>query len=155
MKMAVFGDQTLLSRYWTRAQIYEYPPAIDNLPAGSTILNLAERPWQYPLAGARLSNRIVSMPEGRRILGLPPDLGPPGSATLRGAPLHAMGVTHVFVEKASLRTDRCLTLEEVARFDRIPANGKLLDYPRRLLALRYASQLNDADCSERNGSAER
>jgi hypothetical protein len=146
MNMMTFGDNTVLSRSWTRAQIYEYPQAIDSLPPGSTILNMAERPWQYPLAGARLSNRIISMPEGRRVLGMPPDLGPPSSVTLRAGPLQAIGVTHVFVEKATLLADRCIKLQEIARFDRIPSNGKMLEFPRRLLEVRYARPPRGVDC---------
>ena len=42
----------------TRAAIYRYPAYVDDLPAGSTVLNLTP-PNNFAMAGARLSNRVV------------------------------------------------------------------------------------------------
>ncbi len=132
-----FGDRIVLSRQTARAQFYEYPPQIDVLPAGTAILNLADRSWHYPLAGAALTNRVVSMPAGRRMLGLPPSLTAPAAVRLQAAPLQAAGVTHVFVAGAALSTDACLRLDELARVERNEVNGVPLAQPRVLYLVRY------------------
>lgn len=132
-----FGDHIVLSRQTARAQFYEYPPQIDVLPRGTAILNLADRSWHYPLAGAALTNRVVSMPAGRRLLGLPPSLTAPATVALRGETLRAAGVTHVFVAGAALSVDACLRLDELDRVDRNPVNGVPLAHPRILYLVRY------------------
>ncbi|TWI63076.1 hypothetical protein IP91_03917 [Pseudoduganella lurida] len=132
-----FGDRILLSHQTSRALFYEYPKGIDALPAGATILNLADRSWHYPLAGAALSNRVASMPEARRLLGLEPNLTSPHQVTLQAAPLRAAGITHVFAAGGTLTHDACVELEEAARLDRNPVNGMPLGSPRVLYALRY------------------
>jgi hypothetical protein len=132
-----FGDRIVLSGQSTRAAFYEYPAALDALPAGSVVLNLADRSWHYPLAGSSLSNRVVSMPEARRLLGLPPSLTAPRAVELKAAPLRAAGVTHVFVAGAVLSHDACVALDPVARMERNPVNGVPLGAPRTLYALRY------------------
>lgn len=132
-----FGDRIVLSRQTARAAFYEYPELVDMLPAGATILNLADRSWHYPLAGAALSNRVVSMPQGRRLLGLPPSLTAPRAVTLAAAPLRAAGVTHLFVAGTALSIDACVRLDEAARLDRNPVNGMPLGSPRVLYAVHY------------------
>jgi hypothetical protein len=132
-----FGDRIVLSKQTARASFYEYPPRIDALPAGATILNTADRSWHYPLSGAGLSNRVVSMPEARRMLGLAPSLTAPREVRLSAAPLRAAGVTHVFVAGARVTQDACLRLNEAARLDRNPVNGMPLGAPRILYAVRY------------------
>jgi hypothetical protein len=132
-----FGDRIVLSRQTARASFYEYPAAVDALPAGAMVLNLADRSWHYPLFGAALSNRVVSMPEGRRLLGLAPSLTAPREARLLAAPLRAAGVTHVFVAGAAVSHDACMGLDEVARLDRNPVNGVPLGSARVLYAVRY------------------
>ncbi|QBE63534.1 hypothetical protein [Pseudoduganella lutea] len=132
-----FGDRIVLSQQTTRPSFYEYPAAVDALPANATILNTADRSWHYPLFGARLSNRVISMPEARRILALPPSLTAPGNVPLRSATLRAAGVTHVFMAGATVMPDACMQLEEVARLDRNPVNGMRLGSPRLLYAVRF------------------
>jgi hypothetical protein len=132
-----FGDRIVLSQQTSRPAFYEYPAALDRLPAGTVVLNLADRSWHYPLAGAALSNRVVSMPEGRRMLGLPPSLTAPRDVRLRAAPLHAAGVTHVFATGTALSHDACVQLDEVDRLDRNPVNGTPLGGARVLYAVRY------------------
>ncbi|HEX8601683.1 MAG TPA: hypothetical protein VF774_03485 [Pseudoduganella sp.] len=132
-----FGDRIVLSKQLSRASFYEYPALVDSLPAGAAILNLADRSWHYPLAGAALSNRVVSMPEGRRMLGLPPSLTAPGEARLLAAPMRAAGVTHVFATGTELSHDACLQLDEAARLDRNPVNGMPLGSARVLYTVRY------------------
>jgi hypothetical protein len=132
-----FGDRILLSHQTSRALFYEYPQGIDTLPPGTKILNLADRSWHYPLAGSALANRVASMPEARRLLGLLPDLTSPRTVRLQAGPLRTAGITHVFVAGAALSHDACVQLEEAARLDRNPANGVPLGSPRVLYALRY------------------
>ncbi len=140
-----FGDRIIYARQLARDQFYEYPGLIDTLPAGTTILNLADRTWHYPLAGKRLSNRVISMPEGRRMFGLAPNMSPPQLVQLHSAPLRAAGITHLFVDGALLHGDECLILEEVQRVERNAGNGKMLGHPRRLIALRYSDGAAGAD----------
>jgi len=132
-----FGDRIVLSKQVSRASFYEYPALVDSLPAGAAILNLADRSWHYPLAGAALSNRVVSMPEGRRMLGLPPSLTAPRAVRLLAAPLQAAGVTHVFAAGTKLSHDTCMQLDEAARLDRNPGTGAPLGGARVLYAVRY------------------
>lgn len=51
----------------TRAAIYRYPAYVDDLPAGSTVMNLTE-PNNFAMAGERLSNRVVAFFEVPREL---------------------------------------------------------------------------------------
>lgn len=150
----LFADRILLSGYTTRSLYYEYPHAIDNLPRGATILNLAERPWHYPLAGARLSNRVISMPEGRRMLGLAPNLGAPRTVALQSARLQASGVSHIFVAGAAVTADGCMHLEEIGRTDRNSYNGAMLGSPRVLFSVTYAATADSANCSAVKSTAE-
>jgi hypothetical protein len=46
------------NRNWTRSGFYEYPEIIDRLAPGSRVLNTAE-PFNFPLAGRRLSNYVI------------------------------------------------------------------------------------------------
>ncbi len=52
---------------WSRAETYVYPTAVDNLPDGSTVLNLV-RPNNFAMAGERLSFDVVTYFEAPRPL---------------------------------------------------------------------------------------
>lgn len=145
-----FADRLVLARQTARAQFYEYPPLVDRLPAGSVILNLADRSRHYPLAGARLANRVVSMPEGRRLLGLPPSLTAPAAATLRGSVLRAGGITHVYAAGVKLSHDEALRLVTVARLDRNPVNGRALAQARVLYRVEYLPSVLQHDGQQRD-----
>jgi hypothetical protein len=147
----LFGDRIVFSGYSTRTQFYEYPPEVDTLPAGATILNLADRAWHYPLAGNRLSNHVISMPEGRRMLGLEPSLTAPKRVELQAPALLASGITHIFADSAELIPDACTGLREVGKFDRNPTNGKMLAVPRILVAVTYTNFVNPSECKPRHG----
>lgn len=136
-QVLAFGDRIVLARQTSRAQFYEYPPLVDRLPPGAVILNLADRSRHYPLAGATLGNRVLSMPEGRRLLGLPPGLSPPAAATLRSDVLRAAGITHVYTAGARLSHDGAMCLVAVARLERNPGNGHALPQPRVLYRVEY------------------
>jgi len=43
---------------WTRSEYYQYPPYVDQLPAGSRVLNRATL-FNFILAGSHLSNRVI------------------------------------------------------------------------------------------------
>lgn len=54
---------------WSRAAIYAYPALIDELPAGTCILNDTLLPEKdFPLAGKRLTNKVVTAFEAPREL---------------------------------------------------------------------------------------
>ena len=142
-ELVVFGDRILYARQFERSAWYEYPPAVDRLPAGSTILVLAPRAWHFPLAGAALGNRIVSMPEARKMLGFGYSLSLPEvkSIALEAKVLRAAAVTHVFTTLGELSTDDCLTLKEISRLEFNPYNRAPLPTPRRLLEVGYCDAL--------------
>jgi hypothetical protein len=52
---------------WSRAETYRYPTAVDDLPDGSTVLNLV-RPNNFAMAGERLSFDVVTYFEAPRPL---------------------------------------------------------------------------------------
>jgi hypothetical protein len=63
---AFIASRFLYSRY-TRAEIYRYPTYVDDLPAGSTVMNLVS-PNNFAMAGERSSNRVVGFFEVPRQL---------------------------------------------------------------------------------------
>jgi hypothetical protein len=146
-------DRVVLARQTTRAEFYEYPPLVDRLPAGTVILNLADRNRHYPLAGAQLGNRVVSMPAGRRLLGLPPSLTAPAAATLRGDVLRAAGITHIYAAGVKLSHDDAMRLLAIARLDRNPVNGRALAQARVLYRVEYLPSILQHDGQEGHGIA--
>lgn len=73
---------------WSRAWFYQIPPALDDLPPGACILNLADAALTYPLAGDDLEKIVI-----------PPHAWQP---LLRGQPMSAQelrdnGVGYIFV----------------------------------------------------------
>jgi hypothetical protein len=142
MEAAGFGANVLYSHGSVRNRFYEYPIAIDSLPAGSTILNLGGRPWHYPLAGSRLDNRVISLPQATRMLMGKSELLPPPRIVLHHDALKRAGVTHVFSDGAQLTPDSCVSLSELGRMDKNPVNGVALAEPRILFAVRYCDSEN-------------
>jgi hypothetical protein len=59
---------TLRNRTWSRSAFYAYPSVVDQLPAGSRILNLGDPQANFPLSGANLTNRVIAAHEAPRIL---------------------------------------------------------------------------------------
>lgn len=135
-----YGDRILLSKQITRAAFYEYPPVLDNLPAGSTILNLGSRTWHYPLFGSRLHNRVISTPKARAMFGLPPSLGPIREVSLSAAPLQREQVDYVFNDGAIIHGDDCIRLQEVYRQAFNPLNHVPLARPRVLYRVQYCNK---------------
>ncbi|MDA0204857.1 MAG: hypothetical protein O3A53_16510 [Acidobacteria bacterium] len=67
LEPAAFIAARYLADVDTRAEVYRYPTYVDDLPAGSTVLNLVA-PNNFAMTGTRLSNRVVGFFEGRRTL---------------------------------------------------------------------------------------
>lgn len=44
---------------WQRAEVYRYPPLLDQLPKGAVVWNLGGSTKSFPLAGKHLSNRVI------------------------------------------------------------------------------------------------
>jgi hypothetical protein len=115
-----------LGRLPTRAETFEYPPRIDDLPDGSVILDLVGRPLHYQLYGARLTNRVVSFPEAVRLFRA-------GDGwNLQAADLRRLGVTHAYAVGVPTLSPGCVRLEPDAQLERNPFNGKPLAEPRVL-----------------------
>lgn len=67
LEPAAFIASRYLYDMHTRAEIYRYPAYVDDLPAGSTVMNLVS-PNNFAMAGERLSNRVVGFFEVPREL---------------------------------------------------------------------------------------
>jgi len=120
------GSLLKLGRLPTRAETFEYPPRIDDLPLGSVILDLVSRPLHYELYGARLTNRVVSYPEALRLFR-------EGDAwNLRAADLRRLGVTHAYAAGVPTLVSGCVRLEPDAQLDRNPFNNEPFTEPRVL-----------------------
>lgn len=137
-----FGDRVLYSGQWSRHAYYEYPPAVDRLPEGSVIVNLAPRARNYGLYGVQLTNRVVPTQEARGRIVRKQVVPPAGTQAplvieLDDQQLTKRGATHVFVfGEATLTSDSCTTFTEIGRMDRNPLNGMLLPFPRLLFEIR-------------------
>jgi hypothetical protein len=143
-ELVVFGDRIVLARQFARSAWYEYPAEADSLPPNSTVMVLAPRVWHYPMAGASLANRVISMSEARRLLGFEYGLSMPEEPriALDAQTLRAAGVTHVYTTAEELAPDGCLSLTEIARLERNPYNNVPLPSPRRLLKVSYCDAVD-------------
>ena len=115
-----------LGRLPTRAEAFEYPSRIDDLPDGSVVLDLVNRPLHYQLYGARLTNRVVSYPEAVRLF-------QEGEIwNLRAAELRRLGVTYAYAVGVPTLAPGCVRLEPDAQLDRNPFNSEPFAEPRVL-----------------------
>jgi hypothetical protein len=57
--LAALGSR-LHHQRWSHSSYYEVPPVIDELPAGSVILNASDELRNYPLFGRRWQNRVIT-----------------------------------------------------------------------------------------------
>ena len=120
------GSLLALGRLPTRAEVLEYPPRIDDLPAGSVILDLVDRPTHYQLYGANLTNRVISYP-------LATALFREGDQwNLRAADIRRLGVTYAYAHGHPGLVSGCVNLEQEARLDANPFNSIPFDQPRIL-----------------------
>lgn len=109
-----------------RSMALGYPELIDKLEQGSTILNLEERTWHYPLYGAQLSNRVVSYPEAERLF------RQDDAWNLNSALIRQMGITHIYAHGNPKFIAGCVEIEPEDKLDRNLFNGVELDEPRIL-----------------------
>jgi len=120
------GALLSFGRLPTRAEAFEYPPRIDDLPAGSVIVDLQGRPVHYELFGAKLTNRVVSFPEAERLFR-------EGDAwNLRAADIRRLGISHAFAVGIPKLVPGCVRLESEAQLDRNPFNRVPFEQPRIL-----------------------
>lgn len=150
MGAVIFGDRVLFSRQFARHQYFEYPPAIDNLPLGSTIVNFSSRSSNFPLFGSSHQNRVVSYLKALQAFGIEPKSLNWNSTLekdtkgidLFAPSLNALGATHIYlVSKAKLFFDDCVTLREIDRLDRNPQNQVSFDSPKILYEIKYCAEL--------------
>jgi hypothetical protein len=120
------GPLLNLGRLPTRAEVFEYPPRIDDLPAGSVILDLADRPAHYQLYGANLSNRVVSYPTATTLFREGDEWN------LRAADIRRLGITHAYAFGLPRLVPGCVKLEQEARLEGNPFNSVPFDQPRIL-----------------------
>jgi hypothetical protein len=120
------GSLLALRRLPTRAEVFEYPPQIDNLPAGSVVLDLVDRPSHYQLYGANLTNRVISYPVATELFRRGDDWN------FTAADIRRLGITHVYAAGTPRLLPGCVSLEEEARLERNPFNSAKFDEPRIL-----------------------
>jgi hypothetical protein len=145
-ELVTFGQAIVHGGETERFRYYDYPPEVDRLPPGSTILNLDRRTSNFALAGAGHGNRVISYlascraisPDGATYVPINSvQCGEAASGWRITAPVvRELGVTHVYVVGTPrFGTDGCAALTEVARQDRNPLNGEVLAEPRLLFAV--------------------
>ena len=110
---------------------HEYAQALDQLPAGSRVVNGYERSANLPLMGAGLINRIIDVLEARRRFGQADGGWRFDTATVRG-----LEATHFYVrEGEKIDSDGCVTLREIDALRANPYNGKPYAQGRVLYAI--------------------
>ena len=144
-----FVSHNLLTAGPERHQRYEYPAAIDRLPEGSKVINLASRSFNYVLFGDGLSNQVVGFMDALRTLA--PDF--PATERVSVAPEEVEGLnlcseealaleaSHVYAPGNVIIADcEAARLVELDRLDINPVNNVPLPTPRILYAIDYASK---------------
>src|SRR5439155_21262183 len=82
------GSLLRMGRLPTRAEVLEYPPRLDDLPAASVILDLRDRQSHYGLYGVKLINKVISNPLAIRLF------RENGAWNLKPQELRRLGVTY-------------------------------------------------------------
>ena len=146
--LAEFGDRFILSRQTDRWQFYEYPTALDSLPRGTVLLNLAGRTWNYPLVGNQRSVTVVNYLNARRHSENSDSMSETDTGPLRysSAFLTTAGASYIFApENLPIQFDDCRQLVEVDRYGKSPSTGALLR-PARVL-YRIDHPVDGASCT--------
>lgn len=110
-----FGADFVVKKRFSRSDFYKYPAVVDALPAGSKVLNLGNRTYNYAMFGNRLTNRVVSPNHARMVLLAA------GKDRLTTAELDSLGVSHIhfvrdkILDSPGVRLDPCVKLKEVGR----------------------------------------
>jgi hypothetical protein len=144
-ELVTFGQAIIHGGETERSRFYDYPPEVDRLPFGSTVLNLDRRTSNFALAGAGHGNRVISYMAACRALSPDGTYVPINSVQcgdtasgwrLTAATVRALRVDYVYtVGEPRFGTDGCAALHEAARQDRNPLNGTPLAEPRLLFAV--------------------
>ncbi|MEM7222611.1 MAG: hypothetical protein AAF495_06510 [Pseudomonadota bacterium] len=143
-----FVSKSVLVPSRERHSMYEYPQAIDHLPAGAKIINLTNRAGNYKLFGQGLSNQVVAYvdavrllapdyPAEKRTLSTPTELG---EINLCRPEVRDSGATHLYAHGNVTIAD-CdeMRLVEVDRLAVNKVNNKPLPNPRILYAIDKAA----------------
>jgi hypothetical protein len=143
-EVIVFGDRIIYSGHHVRHRAFGYPKAVDSLPPGSVIVNVALRTWHYALAGETLNNRVVSAIAACRTLAGMRGWGESDCGThllkLEQAPLRAWRATHLFSEgEVRYESADGVRLRQVEALTHNPVNGMPLPAPRILYEIVYPS----------------
>jgi hypothetical protein len=120
------GALLILGRLPARAEVFEYPPRIDELPAGSVILDLVDRPVHYQLYGANLTNRVISYPLATALFREGDEWN------LRATDIRRLGITYAYAYGLPKLLPGCVTLEQEARLEANPFNAIPFDQSRIL-----------------------
>jgi hypothetical protein len=134
-----FGQQFIYGRAFERSAFYQYPPVLDQLPSGSTVVNLAHRTRNYSLHGKSQQNRVIVYSEARSVLEVQTPAADEAAqvAHLSAATLRHAAATHLFTEGSpKLFLDDCLSLQEIGKLDK-DLVGNSLDHPFTLYKINY------------------
>lgn len=150
------ASRFLISRQFSRAAFYEYPNMLDTLPAGSTVMNLGGRSWNYSMFGDGHKNVVVSYRKTVQTFGrYRVEVGPDRRFSesnynadyflLATQDLLGFGATHIFaLGEREFLSDGCTTLREMQRLDRNPSNNIALPDPRILFKIEYCADARQA-----------
>lgn len=120
------GSLLMLGRLPSRSEAFEYPPRLDHLPAGATVLDLQDRESHYRLYGAELTNRVISYPRAV-------ELFRDGDVwNLKPQELRRLGIGYVYAEGDPKLVPSCVALAAISRVERNPFNSVPLPAPRTL-----------------------
>jgi len=124
------GIQAIVPEHRGQAAAFSVQ-ALDQLPAGSRVVNGYERSANLPLMGAGLNNRIIDVLEARRQFG---QAG--GGWRFDAATVRTLHATHFYVrEGEKIDSDGCVTLREIDALRANPYNGKPYAQGRVLYAI--------------------
>ncbi len=120
----------------SRQIFYGYPKMIDVLPPGSTIVNLGQRDWNYPLYGERFQNRVVSYRKAKSIVKFGKISETHKNVYLQFPAFHKLRATHIFTSRNwNFMPGECISLKEIDRIEIL--HGHALPVPRRLFEIEY------------------
>jgi hypothetical protein len=138
-ELIAFGARVIYGHGVERWQFYGYPPIVDQLPAGSIVVNLGHRTRNYALQGKAQQNRIIVYSEAGPVLKTETSVvdGPAETASLSASAMAGAGATHLFVEgNPRFVLDDCVGLTELGKLDK-DLVGNPLSNPLRLYKINY------------------
>jgi hypothetical protein len=141
-ELITFGARIIYGHGVERWQFYGYPPVVDQLPAGSIVVNLGHRTRNYELQGKAQQNRIIVYSEAHSALKTETSVadGPAETASLSADAMAGAGATHLFVEgNPKFVLDDCVGLMELGKLDK-DLVGNPLSNPLRLYKINYCQE---------------